>query len=374
MNHSAGGPLCKPRITPSIREVFDGPLIDWYRRHQRPLPWRSRPTPYRILIAEFMLQQTRVDQGLPYYHRFLKRFPNVSALASAPLEEVLVVWEGLGYYRRAHHLHQTAELIMTRHRGRLPRDLEALRALPGIGPYTAAAVGSIAFGLPAAAVDGNVLRVLARVFAFSGDIAMPASRAVLADLARRLLDPHNPGRFNQAVMELGSQVCTPADPACHNCPLQGACRAAKRGHPGAFPRKSAFPPRPHYLEAAAVIRNRQGALLLRRRPDRGLLGGLWEFPAGRIEPGESGKEAVARLMRAEWGLQVSTGDHMVTLRHGYSHFQVTLEVYRARRLMGSPPENGKHLLRWVPTATLCELPMSRLHRRVIACLPRSITE
>ncbi|HEY8552322.1 MAG TPA: A/G-specific adenine glycosylase [Thermaerobacter sp.] len=278
-------------------EAVRSRLIHWYDRHRRDLPWRRTRDPYAVLVSEVMLQQTRVETVLPYYVRFLRRFPSASHLAAASEEEVLRLWQGLGYYRRARQLHQAARVLVERHGGQVPPDPEAVRALPGVGDYTAGAVLSIAFDLPVPAVDGNAQRVLARVFGVDEPADQAAGRRRLHDLARRLVDGPRPGAFNQAVMELGATVCRPRRPGCGDCPLADLCVAARTGDPEAWPvrRRSG-----RWLEEDVAIAwcAVEGRVAVVRRPQEGLLGGLWALPYTRRRDGEGWLEARDRLAAA----------------------------------------------------------------------------
>ena len=248
-------------------------LLDHFDRTKRPLPWRSQRTGYRVLVSEFMLQQTRVETVLPYYSRWLDRFPDFDALANATLDDVLRAWQGLGYYSRARNLHRAALVVRERFGGRLPRDPEVLRELPGVGEYTAGAVASIAFGVQVPAVDGNVKRVLSRLY----DLESPSAKA-LRELAAALVDPERPGDFNEALMDLGATVCTPRGPDCPTCPLETWCGARAAGTVSLRPPVSRGRPPPVSEVSVAVVVDGEGRILVGRRPDEGLLAGMWEFP------------------------------------------------------------------------------------------------
>ena len=267
-------------------------ILAWYHHNRRNLPWRGETDPYRIWISEVMLQQTQVTTVIPYYHRFLDKFGDLETLAAAPLTEVLKAWEGLGYYARARNLHKAAIELVDNHGGRFPSDYAGLRALPGFGDYTAGAVASIAFGQPVAAVDGNVKRVIARLFAIEEDITRAAAARRLNELAAALVDPNAPGDWTQAIMELGATICLPKSPKCLFCPVHARCEGRLRGIELELPVRPARKSLPHYDVAAAVI-GRDGELLVAQRPLDGMLGGLWEFPgrktgagrdAGRMSP------------------------------------------------------------------------------------------
>ncbi len=354
--------------TAAQRRAFQNELTDWFRVHQRDLPWRRSRTPYRIWISELMLQQTRVDQVVPYYLRFLRRFPSLRSLALAPRSAVLKVWEGLGYYSRAVRAQETARHLVQHNQGRFPRTLEGLRALPGIGPYTAAAVGSIAFGLDAAVVDGNVIRVLARVAACGDDPRKPAVRGRFQAWADGLLPSGRAAAFNEAMMELGATVCLPRAPLCPACPLQNVCRAFLLRHVDRFPLKSRKAAVPHKHVGAALVLNARRELLIAQRHETDMLGGLWEFPGGKQEPGETLPACIARELREELGIEVAVGEHFITVRHAFSHFTMDLHVYWARVTKGRPRPLDCADCRWVQASHLAAFAFGRADQKVIEAL------
>jgi A/G-specific adenine glycosylase len=293
-----------------------------------------------------MLQQTRVATAIPYYERFTSRFPDVRALADAPLEDVLKAWEGLGYYARARNLHCAARRIVREHGGALPRDYDAIRSLPGVGDYIAAAVASIAFGEPRAVVDGNVKRVLSRLFLIDAAANDSSSLAVFEERANELLDRSSPGHFNQAVMELGALVCSPKNPSCASCPVTRFCRAFLGSRQKEYPvrRKRPAPPRHHI--AVGVVR-KDGRILITRRKEEGLLGGLWEFPGGKVEPGETAEEACRREIAEEVNLSVEVTDVFARVDHAYTHFRVSVDVFDCEYRTGDVELNGPTDFRWI---------------------------
>lgn len=327
-------------------------LFRHYRRNRRDLPWREDTDPYRIWVSEVMLQQTRVETVLNYYDAWLRRFPDVETLAGATEDEVLKAWEGLGYYRRARHLHRAARVLREDHGGELPPTYEGLRELPGVGAYTAGAVASIAFGEAAPAVDGNVRRVLARLH----DVAQPGG-AWLRKTAAALVDPDAPGDWNQALMELGATVCTPTSPECGACPLAGWCRARERGTQEVRPApvKRAEPARVEY--ATAVVVDGWGRALVVRRPKDGLLGGMWSFPEAEQGGGGMGPVEAAGLAAREAGAELPEDAAATLLEpvgHRFTHIDAT---YRPVLLEGagdgSPAADaGADRARWVPLETL----------------------
>lgn len=351
----------------TVRRRLVNRLLRWYARERRDLPWRRTRDPYRIWVAEVMLQQTQVDTVIPYYKRFLRRFPTLSNLARASLDAVLKAWEGLGYYARARHLHAAARRIVVQHGGRFPRAFPEILALPGIGRYTAGAIASIAFDQRVPVLDGNVRRVLCRVFNIDADPSQSATQKRLGSLATWLLPRDRPGAFNQALMELGSQVCTPRRPRCSICPLRDLCEARRLGIQESLPAKRLRRARPHYDIAAGVIW-KDNRLLIAQRPARGLLGGLWEFPGGKVRAGESLAHAARREIVEELGIQVQVGEKMATLEHAYTHFRITLHVFRCRYVSGQPKALGCAAWRWVTPRQLDRYAFPTANRRIIAML------
>jgi len=345
-------------------------LIRWYQANKRDLPWRNTEDPYLIWISEVMLQQTRVDQARPYFERFVTTFPTVEALASAGLDEVLLVWEGMGYYARARNLHRAAHKIIHEHNGRFPDTYEGIQDLPGIGPYTGAAILSIAFNRPHAVVDGNVARVLARVFRIGDNIKALRTRKRLQQLADSLLDTNHPGTFNQAMMELGATTCLPQSPQCIACPVNDICGAFQTGNVGDYPNTPRKSPIPHHEIAVGIIYNREGYVFIQRRPDNGLLGGLWEFPGGKKEGQESLEETCRREMKEELGAVVDIQSHFHTLSHAYTHFRITLTAFTCSIRRGTPVSTRNLATRWVPIEALDEFAFPRANRRLIEKLQR----
>lgn len=339
------------------------PLLEWYDRHARRLPWRDDPTPYRVWVSEIMLQQTRVEAVLPYFARWMERFPSLAALAQASEQEVLQAWEGLGYYSRARNLHRASRVVMEQFQGQIPADVETLQRLPGIGRYTAGAIASIAFGLPVPALDANIRRVLARVFDVAEPARSPRGEQQLWQLAGEVLPAQRAGDFNQALMDLGSSICTPRSPACLLCPLAPFCRARALGIQEQRPVLEKKPEVPHYTVTAAVI-HRDGLVLVAQRPANGLLGGLWEFPGGKVEAGETLQDCLRREIREELGVEVAVGEPLGVYLHGYTHFKVTLHAFACRLLDGEPEALHASEIRWVALNGLAELPMGKIDRRI----------
>jgi len=338
-------------------------LLRWYDAHARSLPWRDQPTPYRVWVSEIMLQQTRVETVLPYFERWMQRFPTVEALAAASEQDVLKAWEGLGYYSRARNLHKAARQIVEHYGGQIPAERDALIKLPGVGRYTAGAIASIAFGKNEPALDGNIRRVLARVFNVAVPARSPEGERILWDLAEKLLPDRRAGDFNQALMDLGASICTPRSPACLICPIAAACQARDLGVQEARPVMDAKPALPHYLVTAAVIQ-RDGLALIARRPSNGLLGGLWEFPGGKVEAGESLQEGLTREIEEELGVRVIVKEPFGVYRHAFTHFKVTLHAFCCLIEQGEPQALHASELRWAAPGELPNYPMGKIDRQI----------
>ena len=326
-------------------------LLAWFAREARDLPWRRTRDPYHIWLSEIMLQQTRVEAVIPYYERFLKAFPTVRNLAAAPEDLVLKAWEGLGYYSRARNLRKAARLIVHERGARMPETAQDWRELPGIGAYTAGAIASIALNLPAPAVDGNGLRVLSRIFAVTESIDESATKERIWSIAADLLPRRQAGAFNQALMDLGARICIPRKPRCIACPVSRWCEAFARSIQDELPVRKPKKAIPHQTIVVAVIR-RNRRYLIGRRPTGGLLGGLWEFPGGKVKPAETHEQALVREVREETGLQIRLGEPIATVHHAYSHFAVTLHVYACEVAAGRATARYHTTLKWVPRGQL----------------------
>ncbi len=342
-------------------------LLAWAEKALTPFPWRGERDPYCIWVSEVMLQQTRRETAVPYYRRFLERFPTVETLAASNLEEVLKVWEGLGYYARARSLHAAARRVVEDFGGRLPASRRSLLSLPGIGPYTAGAILSLAFGQDEPVLDGNVRRALCRLAQVEGDPRRPAVERDLWATARALLVSGQAGRSNEALMELGATLCLPRRPRCSCCPLDDLCRAHQEGVEETLPRRYPRPPLPHRQVTAAVIWQEGRVLLAQRRPDD-FLGGLWEFPGGTREEGETLEACLGREIAEELGLEIEVGPLLAVLPHAYTHFRLSLHVFLCRQVAGRPQALGCADWRWVTLEEAGHLPMSALDRRIVQIL------
>lgn len=344
-------------------------LLAWFAANARPLPWRRQYTPYEVWISEIMLQQTQMERGVSYFLRWMERFPDLPALAAASEEEVLHAWEGLGYYSRARNLLAAARLVMREHGGIFPSGPDAIRALPGIGPYTAAAIASIAFNLPVACIDANVERVIARVFDVDSPVKSGPAAARIAELARRLLPAGEARRHNQAMMELGALVCG-KKPRCGQCPLARFCTALHLGivHERPVPGKKAeITP----IEVVTGVLSSHGRIFVQKRLPRGAWGGLWEFPGGRVEPGETPEQAVVREFAEETGLAVRVTAPLGVIRHGYTTYRVRLHCFALEPVTDAtprPPEppvlTAATACRWLERGELESLAMPAAHRKL----------
>jgi len=332
-------------------------LLRWFEKNARDLPWRKTRDPYAIWISEIMLQQTQVLTVIPYYQRFLKSFPTIRRLAKADISRVLALWEGLGYYSRARNLHQASREIISRFKGKIPDAMDGLLSLPGIGRYTAGAVLSIAYNKEAPILDGNVKRVLSRLFAVSTNPARGKTEGLLWHLSESLVPKGHAGSFNQALMDLGAMVCTPDTPQCTRCPLGRLCRAKSQGNPEKYPTPKVQKRIPHINAVAAVIQ-KDGKVLLTRRPLEGLLGGLWQFPNWRVKRREDFEMKLLDYLKNELGIRVKSRDPIGSFTQTFSHFKLTVQAFHCSIM------NGKGNRRWVSAKNLHLFPMSRIDRNI----------
>lgn len=342
-------------------------LLAWFSKNARDLPWRHSRDAYAIWISEVMLQQTRVETVIPYYLHWRERFPDVQTLACAPLEDVLRIWEGLGYYRRAHNLHRAARQIVDEYGGELPREPALLKRLPGIGDYTAAAIAAIAFDDDVVALDGNLRRVLARLFGLQVDPRSPEGERILIERSALLLPAGRASDFNQALMDLGASICLPRNPACERCPVAAFCEALEQGIQGELPVRTPKPPIPHHAVAAGVLR-RAGKIMVGRRPEGVLLGGLWEFPGGKVRPGESPEGCLRRELAEELGVAIDVGKRLGVYKHAYTHFRITVYAFECGLVEGEPRALEHAELRWVGVHEMDALPMGKVDRLIVRTL------
>ncbi len=354
-------------IAASKIETIHSLLLNWYYTNGRNLPWRGESSAYRVWVSEVMLQQTQVSTVIPYYERFFEKFSTVEILAEASLNEVLKAWEGLGYYARARNLHKAAAEIVDKWNGQLPSTYADLRTLPGFGDYTAGAVASVIFGQAVPAVDGNVKRVLARLFAIREDITKGSGAKQVKEYAAALVSPDKPGDWSQAMMELGALVCVPKSPNCAECPVEQLCAGKAAGIECNLPVKPVKKALPHYDVAAAVIYNKE-QLLIAQRPLDGMLGGLWEFPGGKQEPGETLPECLQREIDEELGVKVEVGDLITTVKHSYTHFKITLHAFTCKITKGVPQPIGVADWCWIMLDDIDDYPFPRTDLKIIKAL------
>ena len=352
-------------------EALSRSLLDWYQISGRDLPWRKTRDPYKIWISEIMLQQTQVKTVIPYFDRWLNLFPTLEILANSQLQSVLKAWEGLGYYARARNIHKAAMVIMETFSGQFPDTLENAMLLPGIGRTTAAGILSSAFNAPLPILDGNVKRVLSRLI----NLPVPPDRslATLWEISKSLV-PLNQGRdFNQAFMDLGATVCIPKMPNCGVCPWNCFCKSYNLGVQNQRPMTEPKAPVPHKTIGVAVIwnSNQDNSILIDRRKPEGLLGGMWEFPGGKVELGETIPECIKREIQEELGIEIAVDESLMTIDHAYSHFKVTLNVYHCRHLSGIPQTIECDEIKWVTLSELNEYPFPTANLKIIQALQQS---
>jgi A/G-specific adenine glycosylase len=342
---------------------IQGKLITWYQSNARELPWRGLQNPYLIWVSEVMLQQTQVETVIPYFQRWINRFPDIESVAHASEDDVLIVWEGLGYYSRARNIKKTAVIIYHQFDGVIPRTTHELRKLPGIGDYIAAAIASIAFGLNEPALEANGIRVVSRLFDFHGLVSKTGNKNILREYLRELIPNGNAGNFNQAVMDLGSIICRSVNPICRRCPIQNECLAYSRSTQMELPAIKERPTKPH-LEVVAAIIQKEDKVLIDKRPADGLLGGMWEFPGGKIERGEDHPEALKRELKEELGIAVNLENSFGVYKHAYTHFTVTVYPYFVVIVNGNPKALEADKIEWVDISDLRDFPMGKVDRNI----------
>jgi len=345
-------------------------LIKWYQKNQRQLPWRQTSNPFYIWISEVMLQQTQVKTVIPYYLKFLDRFPDIESLARADMQAVLKIWEGLGYYARARNLHRAAKIVLESYGGEVPAAQQEFRKLPGVGPYIASAVLSIAYRLPYGVVDGNVKRVLSRLFLIDLPVNKASSLKTFEAIAAQLLHIGQPGIFNQAMMELGAVVCRSLNPLCNACPLIKSCQAFKKKQVAIYPKRIQTKPVPTYHIAVGVVYKKDRVLITRRKSE-GLLGGLWEFPGGKIGKKENAEQACIREIKEEANLNIKIDSVITRVKHAYTHFKVVLDVFRCSYVSGRVKLNGPVDYRWIRLSEIAAYPFPKANLKFIPLLEPS---
>ncbi|WP_449539081.1 A/G-specific adenine glycosylase [Ferdinandcohnia sp. Marseille-Q9671] len=310
---------------------FQNDLIEWFEKEQRDLPWRKDQDPYKVWVSEIMLQQTRVETVIPYFNNFISTFPTIEDLAEADEEKVLKAWEGLGYYSRVRNLQSAVKEVAERYDGQVPNTVEKISSLKGVGPYTTGAILSIAYGIPEPAVDGNVMRVLSRILSIWEDIAKPKTRKLFEDIVRELISKENPSAFNQALMELGALICIPSNPACLLCPVQEHCKAFAEGVQKELPVKSKKKAPTASTMAAVVLQDEAGRFLIHKRPEKGLLANLWEFPNHEtVTALQSQKEQLLEFLETEFEIKGKIGQAFTTIQHVFSHLIWNITVFEGR--------------------------------------------
>ena len=357
-------------VTPEKRTRFRDLLIRWFRAHQRHLPWRQTKDPYHIWVSEVMLQQTQVKKVLSYYEKFIRRFPDIQTLGKADLQTVLKVWEKMGYYGRARNLHRAAQIVVRDMGGKIPAEYTTFRELPGVGDYIGAAVQSIGFNNPYAVVDGNVKRVVSRLFLIDSPLDRTASLRRVGQRAAELLDSERPGLFNQAMMELGAMVCHPRRPRCSACPVSVFCQAFHTHRQDEIPVSARTRSVPEHHIAAGVIHRDDLVLITRRKPS-GLLGGLWEFPGGRVMRGETAEKACLREIKEEVNLSVDIIEPLTRIRHAYTHFRIVMDVFRCRYRSGHIVLRGPVDYRWITIDEIDDFPFPVANHKFIPLLEES---
>jgi A/G-specific adenine glycosylase len=332
--------------------------MGWYQANCRQLPWRRELSLYRVWVSEVMLQQTQVKTVIPYYLRFMDTWPDLKDLAAADLETVLKAWEGLGYYARARNLHKATGIVVREMDGIIPDDYKGFKTLPGVGDYIASAVLSIARSRPHAVVDGNVKRVLARLLCNDTPVNHSGAHKTYKTIAEKLLYEKDPGTYNQALMELGALVCTPKGPACDACPLAGECCARRKQATDFFPRRMEKKKVPTVHIAVGIVKKNGNVLITRRKLD-GLLGGLWEFPGGKVEPKEGAEQACVREIREETGIEIGNLAFLTRVFHAYTHFKIEMDVFYSDYISGQVILNGPIDHKWVSVDQLHQFPFPR---------------
>ncbi len=346
-----------------MNREFSSNLLNWYDAEQINLPWRKSENSYHIYVSEVMLQQTQVNTVIPYFQRWINAFPTIHDVAKASLDQILKQWEGLGYYTRARNLHKACKIMSEKYAGIVPDNYNIFSSLPGVGPYSAAAVMSIAFNHPIPAIDANVQRIISRLH------MLPHTPAVLTKKAEGLLakviSHDRAGDFNQAMMDLGRVVCTNKNPQCDNCPLHNNCRAYTNNMVHSFPKRPVKPKKPVYNIAVAIIWQK-GEILISKRQEKGLLGGLWEFPGGKLLPGESAEKCIIREVQEELGVLVRPREFIKQIKHSYTHFSIIMDAYHCDYLSGKPHCYQCSDWRWIRPEDIVKLPFPNANHKLFS--------
>ncbi len=347
-------------------------LIKWFEEEKREMPWRRNRTPYRVWISELMLQQTRVNQAIPYYQNWMRKFPSLKSLSNASQEDILKSWEGLGYYSRARNIYKSAQIIKSKYNGRFPRSPEEIELLPGIGSYTKAAICSLALNLDYGVLDGNVIRVLSRFFSYQKDITSPSSKKELQSIIDASLPKGRAASFNEAIMELGAMICTPTSPSCNRCPIHNNCDANSKNTVLEYPIKKLKRKLPHIIVGAAVIIDSKNRILVSQRNENKMLGGLWEFPGGKIEQGETIHDCIIREIKEELDLNIKIQDFILCVNHSYSHFTMEMHTYFTKIISGRPKSMNDQKFKWLYLNELRSLPYPNADLKVIEALEKAM--
>jgi A/G-specific adenine glycosylase len=345
------------------KEAFMHDLIQWFKAEQRELPWREDKDPYKIWVSEIMLQQTRVDTVIPYFKNFIEQFPDIKALAEAEEQKVLKSWEGLGYYSRARNLHSAVKEVNEKYEGKVPDEPKEISSLKGVGPYTAGAILSIAYGLPEPAVDGNVMRVLSRILSIWDDIAKASTRKVFEDAVRVLISKEDPSSFNQALMELGALICTPTSPSCLLCPVREHCQGFNDGVQNDLPVKTKNKKQRQVQIAAVVLEDEAGRVFIHKRPESGLLANLWEFPNAEVlPPHDLEKQQLKEAIKNEYEAEVKMNEMIGQIEHVFSHLTWNINVYKGKLLS---IKEEKQDLKLVTMEEIQHYPFSVSHQKIL---------
>ena len=336
-------------------------LLKWYDEHVRPFPWRKTNDPYKIWLSEIMLQQTQVKTVVPFYNRWVAKYPTIKSVAEANMDSLLKMWEGLGYYARVRNFHSACIAVMGRFGGRVPDNYQDFQSLPGVGPYVAGAVMSIAYNLPIPAVDGNAYRVVSRIKSIN--LPFNSCKNELVEFLSDHISLNRPGDFNQAIMDVGREVCTPKNPSCDICPIRTNCCAFVNNTVDKYPFRAARQKKPHYMVVVGVVR-KGNKILISKRKENGLLGGLWEFPGGKIQKGEDAKKCVIRKVNEKVGVCVRPGRLLKQIKHAYSHFSITLDAYHCDYVGGSPGALGCDNWQWILPQQIADLPFSKVNHKL----------